>query len=61
MRLFPGLAITDPNARDRSKWRGQNLLGKLLTELRDELMREARYREEVMKIVKTFREQSRRF
>jgi ribA/ribD-fused uncharacterized protein len=32
-----GLAATDPRASDPSKWRGQNLLGKILTELRDEL------------------------
>lgn len=34
-----GLAATDPRARDPKTWRGQNLLGKLLTELRDELER----------------------
>ena len=32
-----GLAATDPRALDRSTWRGQNLLGQILTELRDEL------------------------
>jgi hypothetical protein len=32
-----GLAATDPRAQDPKTWRGQNLLGKVLTELRDEL------------------------
>jgi ribA/ribD-fused uncharacterized protein len=32
-----GLAATDPRAQDSKTWRGQNLLGKILTELRDEL------------------------
>jgi ribA/ribD-fused uncharacterized protein len=32
-----GLAATDPRAQDPKTWRGQNLLGKILTELRDEL------------------------
>ena len=34
-----GLAATDPRAQDPAQWRGQNLLGKILTELRDELLR----------------------
>ncbi|HTL86559.1 MAG TPA: NADAR family protein [Acidimicrobiia bacterium] len=34
-----GLAATDPRAKDPSQWKGRNLLGKILTELRDELMR----------------------
>ena len=33
-----GLAASDPRAEDPSKWRGQNLLGKILTQLRDELL-----------------------
>jgi len=33
-----GLAATDPRAQDRATWRGQNLLGQILTELRDELL-----------------------
>jgi ribA/ribD-fused uncharacterized protein len=33
-----GLAATDPRARDPAQWRGENLLGKILTELRDELL-----------------------
>ncbi len=33
-----GLAATDPRAQDPATWRGQNLLGKLLTQLRDELL-----------------------
>jgi ribA/ribD-fused uncharacterized protein len=32
-----GMAASNPLAADPTKWRGQNLLGKLLTELRDEL------------------------
>jgi ribA/ribD-fused uncharacterized protein len=35
-----GLAATDPRAQDPATWRGQNLLGKILTELRDELLRD---------------------
>jgi hypothetical protein len=34
-----GMAASNPLAQDPSKWRGQNLLGKVLTELRDELLR----------------------
>jgi ribA/ribD-fused uncharacterized protein len=34
-----GLAATDPKAQDPATWRGQNLLGKILTQLRDELDR----------------------
>ncbi len=33
-----GLSATDPRAKDPAQWRGQNLLGKILTELRDELL-----------------------
>ncbi|ESP00633.1 hypothetical protein LOTGIDRAFT_77371, partial [Lottia gigantea] len=33
-----GLSTSDPDAWDERKWRGRNLLGKLLTNLRDELM-----------------------
>jgi ribA/ribD-fused uncharacterized protein len=33
-----GLAATDPRAADASQWKGQNLLGKILTALRDELL-----------------------
>lgn len=32
-----GLAATDPRAQDPAQWRGQNLLGKILTELREEI------------------------
>lgn len=32
-----GLAANNPKALNRSTWRGQNVLGRLLTELRDEL------------------------
>lgn len=32
-----GLAANNPKALSRSTWRGQNVLGRLLTELRDEL------------------------
>lgn len=34
-----GLAASDPKAQDPATWRGQNLLGKILTQLRDELDR----------------------
>ncbi len=33
-----GLASSNPRATDRSKWRGLNLLGRILTRLRDELI-----------------------
>lgn len=33
-----GLAETDERANDPAQWRGQNLLGKVLTQLRDELL-----------------------
>ncbi|MEO8699158.1 MAG: NADAR family protein [Kofleriaceae bacterium] len=33
-----GLAATDPRAQDPAQWKGQNLLGKVLTSLRDELL-----------------------
>jgi ribA/ribD-fused uncharacterized protein len=33
-----GLAESDPKALDPTKWRGQNLLGKVLDELREELL-----------------------
>jgi ribA/ribD-fused uncharacterized protein len=32
-----GLSATDPRAQDSTQWKGQNLLGKILTALRDEL------------------------
>ncbi len=32
-----GLAATDPRAADPTLWKGQNLLGKILTAVRDEL------------------------
>ena len=33
-----GLAASNPLAQDPKTWRGQNLLGKILTQLRDELL-----------------------
>jgi ribA/ribD-fused uncharacterized protein len=33
-----GLAASDPRAQDAKQWKGQNLLGKILTALRDELL-----------------------
>ena len=33
-----GLAASDPRALDARQWRGQNLLGRILTSLRDELL-----------------------
>ena len=35
-----GLAANDPAARDRRQWRGENLLGQILTGVRDRLARE---------------------
>lgn len=37
-----GLAADDPRITDRASWRGLNLLGKILTEVRDELCHTAR-------------------
>ena len=34
-----GLAAEDPRAKDPSQWRGQNLLGFALMEVRDEIRR----------------------
>lgn len=33
-----GLAATDPRAQDVTQWKGMNLLGKILTRLREELL-----------------------
>lgn len=33
-----GLSAKDPRAQDPNQWKGQNLLGKILTTLRDELL-----------------------
>jgi ribA/ribD-fused uncharacterized protein len=33
-----GMGSSNPNATDRTKWKGQNLLGRILTRLRDELL-----------------------
>jgi ribA/ribD-fused uncharacterized protein len=33
-----GLAASDPRAQDAKQWKGQNLLGQILTALRDELL-----------------------
>ena len=35
-----GLGKTNPAARDKSQWRGKNLLGNILTEYRDKLWAE---------------------
>lgn len=35
-----GLGINNPKAKDPSQWRGQNLLGELLTKVRDKLKSE---------------------
>lgn len=35
-----GLTEDDPRARDSNQWLGKNLLGYILTEVRDELVRE---------------------
>jgi ribA/ribD-fused uncharacterized protein len=37
-----GLAETDPRAKSRATWRGQNLLGEILTQLREDLIKEGR-------------------
>lgn len=36
-----GLGATDPRIKDRRQWRGENLLGKILTEVREDLIQEA--------------------
>lgn len=35
-----GMDMKDPDINDESKWRGQNLLGKVLTEVRDTIRKE---------------------
>ena len=35
-----GLGANDPRAKDPARWKGQNLLGKILTELREQLIAE---------------------
>lgn len=37
-----GLKENDPNATNKSRWIGQNLLGKVLTEVREELREESK-------------------
>lgn len=37
-----GLGAKDPRAQNEATWKGQNLLGKILTKLRDELIAEER-------------------
>ena len=34
-----GLSQDDPRASDRSKWRGTNWLGEILTEVREEILK----------------------
>ncbi|KAL8583798.1 hypothetical protein ACOMHN_036433 [Nucella lapillus] len=41
-----GLGASNPKARDRSCWRGRNLLGQILTEVREELREEEEEEEE---------------
>jgi ribA/ribD-fused uncharacterized protein len=36
-----GLAAEDPRIQDPAQWRGQNLLGKVLTRLREDLLQQA--------------------
>jgi ribA/ribD-fused uncharacterized protein len=43
-----GLRATDPRAQDPKTWRGQNLLGTILTELRDELLASMRSQDPVV-------------
>ena len=38
-----GLSYSDPRAENKAHWKGKNLLGKTLTELRKELMAEKKY------------------
>ena len=41
-----GLAQDDPRASDRSKWRGTNWLGEILTEVREEILKSDSKRED---------------
>uniref|UniRef100_A0A914XL77 NADAR domain-containing protein n=1 Tax=Plectus sambesii TaxID=2011161 RepID=A0A914XL77_9BILA len=43
-----GLGVHNPKALDRKSWRGENCLGKLLTEVRDDLMKRDIYRKEIV-------------
>lgn len=41
-----GLSQNDPRASDRSKWRGTNWLGEILTEVREELLKSESQKDE---------------
>lgn len=46
-----GLAYNDPAIYDQAKWKGNNEFGKLLTDLRDELMTSEEYLDEARQIM----------
>jgi ribA/ribD-fused uncharacterized protein len=45
-----GMDMNDPNIRDPSRWRGKNILGRLLSKIRDRLMARPEYESEVEKV-----------
>uniref|UniRef100_A0A914Z3I5 NADAR domain-containing protein n=1 Tax=Panagrolaimus superbus TaxID=310955 RepID=A0A914Z3I5_9BILA len=49
-----GLSMDNENIRNPKKWRGENLLGYILTTLRDDLKQQPEYQEEVKQIYTEF-------
>ena len=49
-----GLAMENDDIRDPKKWRGENLLGYLLTQLRDHLKKQCEYEEEIKQVYTEF-------
>lgn len=55
-----GLAWDNPDINDPTKWRGQNIFGQILTQLRDQFMTMKKYEAEVNKIRDGQREKRKR-
>uniref|UniRef100_A0A914QET9 NADAR domain-containing protein n=1 Tax=Panagrolaimus davidi TaxID=227884 RepID=A0A914QET9_9BILA len=49
-----GLSMDNENIRNPSKWRGENLLGYILTKLRDHLKKQPVYEEEIKQVYTEF-------
>uniref|UniRef100_A0A914UYX7 NADAR domain-containing protein n=1 Tax=Plectus sambesii TaxID=2011161 RepID=A0A914UYX7_9BILA len=48
-----GLTMDDPAARQRSRWRGTNWLGQILTKVRERLWEDPQYADEIQEIKRT--------